>query len=131
MTGRRRFQILAALSLVCVVPLRAITKSRSEEPRIARISIAPDTITAGQSATLIVELSEPAAAGGFVVGISHITSTGLDDTIVAMPQSLTFEKGATRFPFEIRTRRKTNDPTRIVFTAFHGAERQSANLTVN
>jgi hypothetical protein len=100
-------------------------------PKIASMTITPSLIREGEQATLTVTLDQAAPAGGFVVGISHVTNTGVDDVIVSMPQSLPFMQGARVFPFAIRTQRRTQNTTDIVFTAFHGADQKSAQLTIN
>ena len=100
-------------------------------PKIASVTITPSRITAGAQATLTVTLDRPAPAGGFVVGISHVTNTGVDDVIVNMPVSLSFVEGATSFPFVIETRRRTNRQTHILFIAFHFSDQKSANIYID
>lgn len=122
---------VATLSLSIALAMSISTAARAgADPHIATISISPSAVTAGQSATLTVDLSAPAPAGGFTVGISHLTNAGADEAVVNMPESLVFKEGATRFPFEIRTKRATDEPTDIMFVVFHGTEHQSASLTI-
>jgi hypothetical protein len=122
---------LATLPLGALMALSIPAVARAgADPHIATISISPAAVEAGQSAILTVELTEPAPAGGFAVGVSHFTNTGADDAVVNMPQSLIFEEGARRMPFEIRTKRATAGPTDISFVVFHGTEHQGASLTI-
>lgn len=107
------------------------TPSHQDDPHIAAATIAPSEITAGQQSTLTVTLTQPAPAGGFVVGISHITNTGVDDVIEQMPVSLSFQAGATSFPFVITTRHRTNDVTDIVFKAFHYSDEKYVEIKIN
>ncbi len=100
-------------------------------PKIASVTVTPSRITAGAQATLTVTLDRPAPSGGFVVGISHITNTGVDDVIVNMPVSLSFLEGVTSFPFVIETRGRTNRQTHILFIAFHFSDQKSANMYID
>jgi|SRR6185503_3779429 len=100
-------------------------------PRIKEVTVRPEVIAAGENSRLEVELDSPAPAGGFVVGIEHITNAGNTDTVVNMPTSLRFEPGASRFPYDIRTQRKTDSTTDIVFVAFNGNDRRSTRLIIN
>lgn len=113
------------------------TPGHQDDPQIASITINPGTINpgrvrTGESTTLTVTLDRPAPSGGFAVGIAHTTNTGLDAAIVDgyMPYSLTFQAGASRFPYEIRTQYATDDTTDIVFTAFHYNDQKSAELFI-
>jgi hypothetical protein len=80
---------------------------------------------------LTVTLDRPAPAGGFVIGISHITNTGVDDVIVNMPLKLDFQAGASSFPFVINTRHATDDTTDIIFKAFHFNDEKDTELKIN
>lgn len=91
----------------------------------------PSRITAGAQATLTVTLDRPAPAGGFVVGISHVTNTGVDDVIVHMPLRMSFTQGATTYPFVIETQQRTNIQTDILFTAFHLDDQKSVNIYID
>ena len=101
------------------------------DPHIASATVSPSTINAGAQATLTVTLDRPAPAGGFVVGIAHITNTGLDAVIENMPSELDFQAGASSFPFVIKTRHETDDITDIIFKAFHFNDEQVTELKIN
>jgi hypothetical protein len=135
-TTERLFHVLVRFCLVLLMLLSTGDKSIGmaqppARPRIAQVTLTPDTIAAGETTRLEVELDSPAPAGGLVVGISHITNAGLTDTIVNMPTSLKFDEGIQRFPYTIRTQRKTDKVTDIVFVAFNGTDKKSARLIVN
>jgi hypothetical protein len=101
------------------------------DPHIASATVSPSTISAGMQATLTVTLDRPAPAGGFVVGVAHITNTGLDDVIVNMPNDCRFAAGASSCPFVINTRHETDDVTDIIFKAFHFNEEKDTELKIN
>lgn len=105
------------------------------DPKIASITINPNTVTAGQQTTLTITLDRPAPPSGFTVGISHYTELGLDAAIVDgdMPYSLTFFQGATVSPRVIHTQLIASDTvteTHILFTAFHDSEQKQADLSI-
>jgi hypothetical protein len=101
-------------------------------PKIARVTMSPATISAGQQSAFTIELDTP-PPGAFVVGISHVTNTGVDDAVVNMPVSATFTAGVRSFRVTINTRRVpgVNVATDIVFTAFHFGDQKSAQLVIN
>lgn len=101
------------------------------DPHIASATVSPSTISAGMQATLTITLDRPAPGGGFVVGVAHITNTGLDDVIVNMPNDCRFAAGASSCPFVINTRHETDDITDIIFKAFHFNEEKDTELKIN
>jgi len=102
-----------------------------DDPHIASATVTPSMVNAGAQATLTVTLDRPAPAGGFVVGIAHITNTGLDDAIVNMPVSMQFQAGASSFPFVINTQHATDEITDIIFKAFHFNDEKDTELKIN
>jgi hypothetical protein len=129
---RQAMRRIALASLICVSGVVAAARGSqgSGQPSIAALTITPSRIAAGEITVLAIELDRPAPEG-FVVGISQITNTGVTDTIVEMPTSARFDAGVRRFPITIRTQRKTDRVTDIVFTAFHGNDKKSAQLIIN
>jgi hypothetical protein len=128
--SRRRFVGLVVATLFVCARSTAIPHAQGGAPAIASVTLTPDRIAAGETTVLAIELDRP-APDGFVVGIAQITNSGVTDTVVNMPVSVRFEAGARRFPIVIRTQRKTDRVTTIEFTAFHGSDKRSAQLTVN
>lgn len=128
--GRIQLTLCFAIGVLGVNVRPIGSFAQTPRPELASIAVSPAAIRAGQDSTLTVTLTGPAPQGGIVVGISHITNFGVDDVIVQMPQSVTFQAGASSFPFVMHTRHRTDATTDIVFKAFRGSVEKATELTI-
>jgi trimeric autotransporter adhesin len=90
---------------------------------LASLSVAPSSVTSGQSATGTVTLASPAPAGGVVVGLAS------NNPAATVPVSVTVPASQTTATFPIATTTLTNPATATITAA--SANTEAATLTIN
>jgi len=98
-------------------------------PKIIRFSINPSDLIAGQSSSFTVILDKPAPPGTVVI-FDSVTNTGLTDTIINLPVSLTFNQSQTQASLIVQTHHITDEVTDILFTVHNGISQKSAELRI-
>lgn len=92
---------------------------------VTAISLNPNTLTGGQTATATVTISEPAGNGGIVVML-----TSSNTSAATVPASVTIPQGATTATFTVTALDLTRG-TYVTITASYGGVQESARLTVH
>ncbi len=101
-----------------------LQQTLSVVPLLASVSLSPNRVIGGGSATGTVNLNGPAPAGGITVMLSS------DNTAVAtVPVSVAVAAGATSVPFPVTVQTVTVSSTANISAAYGGVTR-SAQLTV-
>jgi len=93
---------------------------------IASISIDPNTVVGGDTATVTVLLSTPAPASGVVVNMSD-SPTGL---ITGMPAQILIPAGAQAYSFDIQTQVTATNKSVTITASRSASDSKSATLTI-
>jgi hypothetical protein len=93
--------------------------------KVVSCTVSPSSIPLGQKANLIVELDQPAPAGGYTVAITT-NSNGALETLENTPVGLDFAVDDKRFTYQLVTQNVPGAATIITFYA----ETRSATLSI-
>jgi hypothetical protein len=102
---------------------KTVTLTVTPAPALSKLSIAPDRVKAGASATGAVTLNSAAPAGGLTVDL------WTDGAPAFVPAHVTVPAGASKATFPVTTS-ATATVTQETITAFYKGVRKTANITV-
>ena len=116
-----KLSIFAPVGLMLVLAFAGSTpaqrqSSKPPTPEVESVRVYPNVIRLGDTPVLVVRLRKPAPKSGAIVGIGQ-NSDGTAETLVDTPTAFTFQPGARKAEFVIRTKRVENPARRIVFCA--------------
>ncbi len=95
-----------------------------QQPPAVALTITPDTIESGDSATGLVTLGGPAPPGGATIALSP------DDPAAIVPPSVFVPAGKRKVKFEVRGADSVPATTTVTVTATFGADSGDATITV-